>query len=44
MESPRRHWRMTGGLPIRAADLTENWMFNGGGDVENIYRRPAHGP
>ena len=27
------------GLPIRAADLTENWMFNGGGDVENVYRR-----
>jgi mono/diheme cytochrome c family protein len=27
------------GFPIRAADLTENWRFNGGGDVEDIYRR-----
>ena len=27
------------GLPIRAADLTENWLFNGGGEVEDIYRR-----
>ena len=27
------------GFPIRAADLTENWLFNGGGDVEDIYRR-----
>ena len=26
-------------FPIRAADLTENWLFNGGGDVEDIYRR-----
>ena len=26
-------------LPIRAADLTEGWLFNGGGDVEEIYRR-----
>lgn len=25
--------------PIRAADLTENWNFNGGGRVEDIYRR-----
>ena len=25
-------------LPMRAADLTENWLFNGGGDVEDIYR------
>lgn len=25
-------------LPIRAADLTENWRFNGGGTVEDIYR------
>jgi len=28
-----------GGFPIRAADLTENWRFNGGGTVEDIYRR-----
>ncbi len=26
-------------LPVRAADLTENWLFNGGGEVEDIYRR-----
>ena len=26
-------------LPVRAADLTEGWLFNGGGDVEDIYRR-----
>ncbi|SVC29822.1 uncharacterized protein METZ01_LOCUS282676, partial [marine metagenome] len=26
-------------FPIRAADLTENWRFNGGGSVEDIYRR-----
>lgn len=26
-------------LPVRAADLTENWFFNGGGSVEEIYRR-----
>jgi DMSO reductase family type II enzyme heme b subunit len=26
------------GNPIRAADLTENWHFNGGGEVEDIYR------
>lgn len=25
--------------PIRAADLTENWSFNGGGEVEAIYAR-----
>ncbi|HUF27936.1 MAG TPA: c-type cytochrome [Gemmatimonadaceae bacterium] len=25
--------------PIRAADLTENWHFNGGGSVEEIYAR-----
>ena len=28
-----------GGFPIFAADLTENWRFNGGGTVEDIYRR-----
>ncbi|HEX7090930.1 MAG TPA: c-type cytochrome [Longimicrobiales bacterium] len=27
------------GFPIRPADLTENWHFNGGGTVEDIYRR-----
>lgn len=27
------------GFPIRPADLTENWLFNGGGTVEDIYRR-----
>ena len=26
-------------FPIRPADLTENWNFNGGGTVEDIYRR-----
>ena len=26
-------------FPIRAADLTENWLFNGGGEAEDIYRR-----
>ncbi|MEE2847056.1 MAG: c-type cytochrome [Gemmatimonadota bacterium] len=26
------------GFPIFAADLTENWTFNGGGTVEEIYR------
>ncbi len=26
-------------FPVRAADLTENWLFNGGGDVEDIYAR-----
>jgi DMSO reductase family type II enzyme heme b subunit len=25
--------------PIRAANLTEGWNFNGGGEVEQIYRR-----
>jgi len=24
-------------LPVRAADLTENWLFNGGGSVEEIH-------
>ena len=28
-----------GSFPIRAADLTENWKFNGGGSVEDIFRR-----
>jgi mono/diheme cytochrome c family protein len=27
------------GFPVYAADLTEGWMFNGGGTVEDIYRR-----
>ena len=27
------------GFPIRPADLTEPWHFNGGGTVEDIYRR-----
>ncbi len=27
------------GYPIRAVDLTKNWKFNGGGSVEEIYRR-----
>ena len=27
------------GLPIEAADLSENWRFNGGPTVEDIYRR-----
>ncbi|HUE96007.1 MAG TPA: c-type cytochrome [Longimicrobiaceae bacterium] len=27
------------GFPIVAADLTKNWTFNGGGTVEDIYRR-----
>ncbi len=26
-------------VPIRAADLTRNWTFNGGGTVEDIYMR-----
>lgn len=30
-------------LPIRAADLTEPWNFNGGGDAEAIYRRMMTG-
>jgi mono/diheme cytochrome c family protein len=25
--------------PIHAADLTQNWMFNGGGEVADIYHR-----
>lgn len=29
--------------PIRAADLTQNWRFNGGGSVEEIYRRMRTG-
>ena len=28
-----------GDFPVRAADLTENWLFNGGGEAEDIYRR-----
>lgn len=27
------------GFPIRPADLTKNWTFNGGGTVEQIYMR-----
>ena len=27
------------GNPIRAADLTKNWTFNGGSSVEDIYQR-----
>jgi DMSO reductase family type II enzyme heme b subunit len=27
------------GFPIRAADLTRNWTFTGGGSVEDIYAR-----
>jgi mono/diheme cytochrome c family protein len=27
------------GVPIVAADLTQSWTFNGGGTVEDIYRR-----
>ncbi|MEX2528740.1 MAG: c-type cytochrome [Gemmatimonadota bacterium] len=27
------------GLPIRAPDLTKNWLFNGGGTAEDVYRR-----
>lgn len=27
------------GFPIRAADLTRSWLFNGGGSVEAIYAR-----
>ncbi|MDX1622923.1 MAG: c-type cytochrome [Gemmatimonadota bacterium] len=26
-------------LPVRAADLTENWLFNGGGSTEAIFAR-----
>lgn len=29
--------------PIRAADLTENWLFNGGGSVEEIHERLVTG-
>ncbi len=29
--------------PIRAADLTENWFFNGGGSVEEIHERLVTG-
>ena len=32
-----------GGFPIRAADLTKNWRFNGGGTVEDIYIRMRTG-
>ena len=31
------------GFPIRAADLTQNWTFNGGGTVEDIYHRMRTG-
>lgn len=27
------------GLPVRAVDLTENWLFNGGGSTEEIFTR-----
>jgi len=27
------------GVPMFAADLSQNWLFNGGGAVEDIYRR-----
>lgn len=33
-------WR---GLPIRAADLSEPWLFNGGGSVEAMYARMLTG-
>src|SRR5690606_16336697 len=26
-------------MPIRPADLTQNWLFNGGGTVEDIFTR-----
>jgi len=29
--------------PVRAADLTENWVFNGGGSVEEIHERLVTG-
>ena len=29
--------------PVRAADLTENWFFNGGGSVEEIHERLVTG-
>ena len=31
------------GLPIAPRDLTRNWLFNGGGTVEDIYRRFSTG-
>ncbi|MFQ5703853.1 MAG: c-type cytochrome [Gemmatimonadales bacterium] len=31
------------GFPIRPADLTENWKFNGGGSVEDIFLRMRTG-
>jgi len=31
------------GFPIAAADLTEGWMFNGGGTAEDIHRRMLTG-
>ncbi len=31
------------GFPVRAADLSENWNFNGGGTVEDIYMRMRTG-
>ncbi|HEX6306620.1 MAG TPA: c-type cytochrome [Longimicrobiales bacterium] len=31
------------GWPIRPADLTQNWRFNGGGTVEDIYMRLRSG-
>jgi len=31
------------GFPIRATDLTRNWIFNGGGTVEDIYMRMRTG-
>ncbi len=33
-------WR---GLPIRAADLTEAWMLNGGSSVDDLHRRVLTG-
>jgi mono/diheme cytochrome c family protein len=32
-----------GGMPIRPADLTQNWRFNGGGSVRDIYMRMRTG-
>ncbi len=31
------------GFPVRAADLSENWNFNGGGTVDDIYLRMRTG-
>lgn len=31
------------GMPIRPADLTQNWRFNGGGTVDDIYMRLRSG-